>query len=73
MVDIPITDHQVNYQQNQIIINLVLHSFVKPKKIHLIDNGQRITLQLSKNYFESNVVNFVRKYIAPNVPYYDLL
>ncbi|CAH2019369.1 unnamed protein product [Acanthoscelides obtectus] len=70
VVTIPISDQPLNFGQNQIVIKTVLHSPAKPKIIILFERKQRLLVQISKNNLESDVVNFVKEYIVPDVPYY---
>lgn len=70
IVGIPIADIPVNYGANQIIISHVLHSPAKPKTTILFGKKRRITVQISKDNFENDILNFIKEYVIPDKQYY---
>ncbi|KAK4876560.1 hypothetical protein RN001_009066 [Aquatica leii] len=68
--EIPIISTAVNYGQNQIIINSVLHSPANPKTMILFEKRKRISLQLSQNNLEKDVIDFIKNDINPNTQYH---
>lgn len=70
IVEIPISDTAVNLGKNQIFVSSVLHSPSAPKLTTLFENKQRIQIQISKNQFDKDIINFIKEYIAPNVQYH---
>lgn len=71
IVEIPIIDKPLNVNSNQIIFQYVYHSPIKPKIIKIFDK-QRIIVQISKNNFNQDIINFVKEYMVPNVNYHLL-
>lgn len=70
IVDIPVSDCPVNFGQNQIIVNSVLHSPSRPKITILFEKKKRLNVQISENNFEQDVIDFVKNYISPDIQYY---
>lgn len=70
IVDIPISESPLNYGPNQIIFSLVLHSPAKPKLTILFEKKQRFFVQISKDNFDHDIVNFIKEYVVPKTPYY---
>lgn len=70
IVGIPIYDIPVNYGSNQLIISSVLYSPVKPKITILFEKKRRFNVQLSKNNFDHDVLNFVKELIVPDKQYH---
>jgi len=71
IVVIPISETAVNYGANQIIMHNILHS---PSKFttHIFHKSKlkKIHVQLSKNNFYQDVINFVKEAMVPNKTYY---
>lgn len=70
IVNIPIHEGPVNVGQNQIFISLVNHSPSEPTQTKIFEGRQRILLQLSKNHFDKDVINFVKTYVVPKIKYH---
>nr|CAH7734904.1 unnamed protein product [Callosobruchus chinensis] len=69
-INIPIIDSPINFAKNQIIISEVNFEPADPVISKLHTNKQRISVQLSKNNFEPDVIKFVKEFIAPKVKYH---
>lgn len=70
IVQITSAEIAVNYGLNQIIINSVLHSPAKAKIEKLFENKQRISVQISNNQFEQDIIEFIKTFIVPNIQYH---
>lgn len=70
VTSIPIAECPVNHGKNQIIISQVNFNPLPVSVIKLFKNKQRYLVQISKNNFEKDIINFVKKFIVPKVKYY---
>jgi len=70
ILSIPIIECPVNHGQNQLVISEVNFAATTPTIINLHKTKQRILIQIAKNNFEQEVINFVKNYIVPKVKYY---
>lgn len=70
IAEIPIIECSVNQGKNQIIISEVNYQPAAPSVVKLFKDKQRILLQISKNNFEQDIINFIRDYIVPKVKYF---
>lgn len=73
IVQIPITDSPLNVAKNQIVMQFVAHSPAKPKIEKFHDQRQRITVQLSTQNLERDLVTFIKEYMVPKPAYYIYL
>nr|CAH7755026.1 unnamed protein product [Callosobruchus chinensis] len=69
LINIPIIDTPVNFGKNQIIISEVNFDPADPIIVNLHKNKQRISVQISKNNFENDTIQFLKTYIVPKVKY----
>lgn len=67
---IPIIDSLLNKGQNQLEFILVNHSAQKPKLTKPFPNKFRLTIEIGKDKFETEIINFIQEYIVPQVTYY---
>ncbi|XP_056644813.1 uncharacterized protein LOC130450456, partial [Diorhabda sublineata] len=70
VIGIPISDSAINVGKNQLIFSEVNFEPAVPTIMKLYENKQRIVVQLSKNNFEQDVINFVKEYIVPKTKYF---
>nr|CAH7755991.1 unnamed protein product [Callosobruchus chinensis] len=69
LINIPIIDTPVNFGKNQIIISEVNFDPADPIIVNLHKNKQRISVQISKNNFENDTIQFLKAYIVPKIKY----
>ena len=70
IVSIPILETPVNYAANQIFIREVLYSPSKTKIHILFEKKRRISVQISTNNFESDILDLIKSYIVPKKQYH---
>lgn len=70
VIGIPIVECPVNYGKHQIIISEVNFAPAKPSKIKLFNTKERISVQISKNNSEQDIITFLKEMIIPKVKYY---
>jgi hypothetical protein len=69
--EIPISEDPINFKKNQIYLKLVSTNPAPVQLRQLFRNSkQRFTVQISKENFETDFLNFVKEYIVPNIQYY---
>jgi hypothetical protein len=69
VLEIPITEKQINTFDNQLFLNFVYHSPTKPKLIKIFSNKNRILAQINKNNIQKDIIKLFKEYIKPNVKY----
>lgn len=67
---IPIKDTAINHYKNQIIINTGEQFSTETKTEKLFQNEKtRITVKFPRRNIENEIVEFVKEYLRPNIPY----
>jgi transposase InsO family protein len=69
VLEIPITEKQINTLDNQLFLNFVYHSPTKPKVLKIFPNKNRILAQINKNNIQNDIIKLFKDHIKPNIRY----
>jgi len=69
ILTIPIKDGVVNHGLRQIILKEITGNPKTPKISKLFGNKNRISAEISKSNFKSDIIQLIKEYVQPNVEY----
>lgn len=69
ILEIPISDQQINTFDNQLFIDFVLHSPTETRTIEVFPGKKRMIVQINKNNVKEYIIQLFQEHIKPNIKY----